>query len=244
MLLYRQMISQAKTVLALIPVLFASACATMKTEAPEPVSLPEPATVVYLDEYNQLHYEGYLEADANQRLYSHYANAQIKPEVLVISSEGGSVTPGLDLGDWVYDKGLVVIVEGVCASSCANYVFTAARQKGLKKDSVLIWHGSSLQKDVDELYRQGDSNVVAWRQREVSFFKKIDVDHQITIYGLERYPFRVYLGSIMMANPIEGFDFSIEDMAKFGVTDVYPIEGEWNWRKYTNCCNVVRMQLN
>ena len=47
----------------------------------------------------------------------------------------------------------------------------------------------------------------------------------------------------MTTNPIEGFDFSIEDMAKFGVTDVYTIEGEWDWRKYTDCCNVVRMQF-
>ena len=243
----RQTITHIRALAALFPVLIFSACATLETDVREPElepePKPEPSTTVFLDEYNQLHYDGYLEFEANQRLYKLYLNAEINPEVLVISSEGGSVTPGLDLGDWVFDKGLVVVVEGVCASSCANYVFTAARQKGLKKDSVMIWHGSSWQKDADALYRQGDVYVVAWREREVRFFEKIGVDHRITIYGLSRYPFRAYLGSIMMANPIEGFDFSIEDMAKFGVTNVYAIEGEWNWREYTDCCNVIRMQV-
>lgn len=230
---------RTRLLLAVLISLFVSACASVRTE----VAQPEPSTVVFLDEYNQLHYDGYFEQESNQLLYSLYDDAVIKPEALVVSSGGGNVSWGLELGEWVYDNGLVVVIEGICASSCANYVFTAARHKGLKKDSVLIWHGSSWQKDADELYRQGDASVVAWRELEVGFFEKIGVDHRITIYGLSRYPFRTYLGAIMTLNPIQGFDFSIEDMAKFGVTNVYAIEGEWNWREYTDCCNVVRMRV-
>jgi hypothetical protein len=226
-----------------------SGCASVKTGFPEPVTEPiqesitDPLTVVFLDEYNQLHYNGYFEQESNRKLIRLYMETPIKPETLIMSSEGGNVMNGIELGEWVYDTGLVVVVDGVCASSCANYVFTAGRQKGLKKDSVIIWHGSSWQQDADELYRQGDPSVIEWRQREVGFFEKIGVDHQITIYGLNRYPFRTYLGAIMTANPIEGFDYSIEDMAKFGVTNVYEIEGEWDWRAYTDCCNVVRIPV-
>jgi len=204
----------------------------------------KPQTTVFIDKENRLHYEGYLDKDSNDLLLALYEKATVKPETLVISSGGGDVLLGLDLGEWIYDNGLNVVIDRMCASSCANYIFTAANRKGLKKDSVLFWHGSSWQKDVDELYRQGNEFVVALRKREVSFLKKIEVDHRIATYGLSRYSFWSYVAAFITTVPIEGFDFSIEDMAKFGVTNVYLVDDHWNWREHTNCCNVKRVEVD
>ncbi len=199
---------------------------------------------MFLDDGNQLHYEGLLDADSNELLYSLFKQATVKPDTLVISSGGGDVLLGLDVGNWIYDNNLSVVIEKACLSSCANYIFTAANRKGLNKNSIIFWHGSSWQKNIDKLHRQGIEYFVALRKREIEFFKKIKVDHRITTYGLNRYSFWSRLGAFFTADPIVGFDFSIEDMAKFGVTDVYEVDGHWDWRKYTDCCNAKRMKIN
>lgn len=40
---------------------------------------------------------------------------------------------------------LTLVVEGICLSSCANYVFTAAPRKIIRANAVVGWHGSAQQ---------------------------------------------------------------------------------------------------
>ena len=56
------------------------------------------STTVFLDDDNQLHYEGHLDADSNELLYSLFKQTTVKPDTLVISSGGGDVLLGLDIG--------------------------------------------------------------------------------------------------------------------------------------------------
>ncbi len=229
-------------ILALAALLLA-ACAGNKTKPQEP-----PPTTVFLDKKNGIHYNGRLDKAANEQLFSLYEESITKPDTLVIFSGGGSALLGMDLGDWVYENEINVVVDQLCASSCANYIFTAAKRKGLKKDSVLLWHGNSWQPDMDALVRAGNESKIAWREREVSFFEKIKVDYRIAIYGFGSASASLweYIRAFFTFKPIivHGFDYSIEDMEKFGVTNVHLIDGHWNWRKYTDHYNVTRVKLS
>jgi hypothetical protein len=44
---------------------------------------------------------------------------------LVISSGGGDTVAGRHVGRWVRDMGLVIEVDVICFSSCADYIFPA-----------------------------------------------------------------------------------------------------------------------
>jgi len=61
---------------------------------------------------------------------------------LVINSSGGYAEPALDAALIIYQKGIDVYVDGMCGSSCANYIFLAGRYKYSTKNSIIFWHGS------------------------------------------------------------------------------------------------------
>jgi hypothetical protein len=173
-------------------------------------------------------YRGALSQENNERLFELYDTARIKPELLRITSSGGDVNLGMDLGEWVFQRHLDVEVVGYCFSSCANYVFLAGRRKVLNPDSILLWHGGSLQKgNEEELVRlggeQGKAYFDNWRKREDAFFKTIHIDQRILTYG--------QTASHAVRGTAAGYDYSIADMAKFGVVNVVEKTGNWRWRE-------------
>lgn len=90
---------------------------------------------------DQLEYVGDLDGAANQRLFDLYEKMTTKPTVLSIRSLGGEVNTGMALGTWVHAHQLDVRVMEFCLSSCANYVFTAARNKVVSNFAVVGYHG-------------------------------------------------------------------------------------------------------
>jgi hypothetical protein len=61
---------------------------------------------------------------------------------LVISSVGGDTRAGIEIGTWVHDMSLVVEVEKICFSSCANYIFPAGSSKVIRTNAFVGWHGN------------------------------------------------------------------------------------------------------
>jgi hypothetical protein len=63
-------------------------------------------------------------------------------DTVVVQSPGGSVASALDMAEHMglYEKTLVV--DGLCASSCANYLFLSARYKIVPDGALLGWHGA------------------------------------------------------------------------------------------------------
>ncbi|MEX0617778.1 MAG: ATP-dependent Clp protease proteolytic subunit [Pseudohongiellaceae bacterium] len=199
---------------------------------------------VFLDEDNQLVYSGPLEEEATAELFSLYDSAAVKPTMLVISSAGGDVQLGLDIGEWVHGNKLDVKVDQGCASSCANYIFTAGRNKYLHEHSVLVWHGGALQAGLGEQsIRAGYGETwQEWQEREARFFARIGVNPAITVYGQDKYTFLDYAWAFVRGRKIAGFDYSVDDMEKFGVSKVQLVDDEWNWREYNNS-NVIRVSV-
>lgn len=186
----------------------------------------------------RLRYRGEITLDGVAALKTLGKDAAI--DELAITSSGGEINAGMDLGEWVFDRGVTVVVDEYCLSSCANYVFPAAWQKVLSRGAVVAWHGSARQPDLHaQLVRVVDDQIKALalagkdrtqelerrRQavtdylgrsiaRQDSFFERIGVSEYVTRVGRERYG-------------IEGlYTLPVQDMARFGIVNVLAPDGD------------------
>lgn len=161
--------------------------------------------------------------EALQRLNNERPGALKK---LIVSSGGGDTIAGLEFGKFIRDKHLTVKVRDACVSSCANYIFPAAKQKIVEKNAVVGWHGGALQikwegmadlfttPDLREKFYQ-DTN--EWCIAEAAFYKSIGVKHEITI--LRQQP------SILTQRTLPAWTYTLEQLKALGVTNVYPEDG-------------------
>lgn len=62
--------------------------------------------------------------------------------ILYLDSKGGDVEVGVRLASHLLPRQLTVIVDGICASSCANYLFTAGLNKEIRRGWV-GFHGNA-----------------------------------------------------------------------------------------------------
>jgi uncharacterized membrane protein len=62
--------------------------------------------------------------------------------ILVISSPGGWSEPAIELALLAERNDWLIVVQGICASSCANYVFLSRAAKIVLTNSVVAWHGT------------------------------------------------------------------------------------------------------
>lgn len=184
-------------------------------------------------ENGNLIYNGSISETANKIIFRAFKDAESKPNRLVISSTGGDIEAGIALGQWVKQNNLDVEVSNICASSCANYVFPAAKTKYLRKDSILLWHGSAWQSwDVEEKLRSSHLDYISSiRERETTFFTKIKVDNLLCIYGQTKITIWDKL-LIILGLGSQGYDYSLSDMEKFGMSNITLIDKVWDWRRY------------
>lgn len=214
-----------------------------------------PPARVFLDQNNRLNYRGILSAAANEKLFALYSHADPKPTVLAISSGGGNTNLGMDVGEWIAANKLDVVIERYCASSCANYIFTAGNNKYLYRDSIVLWHGSSLRMSPSENFLVHNNRMDDGQLREKRFFQRINVNPEICSHGFYLYSDRVTLADLgldlsfwrrlkiwLFRSPVRvgGFDYSIDDLQKFGVKNIELIDGEWDWRAYNDSTYVFR----
>ncbi|MEA5074589.1 MAG: hypothetical protein VB030_10485 [Eubacterium aggregans] len=142
---------------------------------------------------------------------------------LVLNSPGGEINIGMDLGEWVYNHGLDVEIKNTAFSSAANYVFTAGRNKYLHKDSIVGWHGGVTQDNDNFFMKLLMKNYLEEGQtREKSFFEKIGVDQQSTIYG-QRSEYDRYSEK----QNYVGWTYSLDAMEQLGIKNIQLMDGEW-----------------
>ena len=162
--------------------------------------------------------------------------ADLGPPVttLLIDSAGGEIVTGMEFGAWVFERRLDVVVDRACLSSCANYIFTAGKNKEIKPGAVVAWHGSAKQpglleqlhdiveKDITskglphsqksrEIARARLANVeylTSAIQMQNGFFYRVGVDEYVTRIGNDQYGVRGF------------FYLSVIDMAEFGIDNV------------------------
>ena len=167
-----------------------------------------------------------------------------------INSGGGLTDEAMKIGLWIFDHELDVIVDEICFSSCANYIFTAGKNKIIEKDAIVGWHGSEQQEPfiaagygitIEELYRRNYDEMKAWGELPPGQTKEDFVEHMMMAddFGgvdepsfLDKIGVNLYLMVYgFLPDQIDyyylsddthfgGWTFSIEDMAKFGVDNV------------------------
>lgn len=168
---------------------------------------------------------------------------------LIISSGGGDTVEGRHVGRWVRDMGLVVEVDVICFSSCADYVFPAGRARVIRADAFVGWHGNERTfhvqaardgRSLEDLLAQYVPKDASPEQRtaffrdfvettkmtqkdEADFYAKLGLNDAFAVCAvgdvLEKRP--DYAGQI-------GWGFSLADMARFGMTNtVYQGDGTY-----------------
>lgn len=77
------------------------------------------------------------------------------PLTLVIEgSDGGDVASGLDIAEALSRRDSTVIAKGLCASSCANYLWLMADHRIIAEGGLLIFHGGATMALLPDMYEQ------------------------------------------------------------------------------------------
>jgi hypothetical protein len=147
---------------------------------------------------------------------------------LRVDSIGGQVNAGIRMGHLIRKHGVAVVVERVCMSSCANYLFAAGVKRTIVQDAVVVWHGNAFQKDSRELAQCGRTTssfeglplsarspepdlladqVLQRQTMEATFAQTVGIDDYIARAGQEPQ----FYGN---------FTMSVADMARFGLHPV------------------------
>ena len=105
-------------------------------------SMPVAAEVAYrinTPDQKTVEYDGEIVRGSHQALLPY-----LLPEVerLKISSAGGNVEEAILIATEIRKKNIQLQVDGICLSSCANYLFLGASSKSLGPHAILGFHGS------------------------------------------------------------------------------------------------------
>ena len=209
---------------------------------------PPPATITV--EGDTVLIDGYLNHNAFIRFRSEIVGNEDEITTVRINSDFGLTVQAILIGFWIYDKGVDVIVDEVCTSVCANYIFTAGKNKIIEDFAIVGWRDSpqrqvyearSLGTTAEELIRRGVSEdpsetgaPISERELErlmdasVQYFEtEIEQERQFLDWiGLQEdalvYGFRDvdFDVEFLPLHLFEGWTFSIEDMAKLGIENV------------------------
>lgn len=98
---------------------------------------------------------------------------------VLIVSYGGDVGSALDMADAISESGASLIINGPCLSSCANYIFLAAREKYVLSGGVVAWHGG-----IPDAASSESDPLAPLIARSNAFFDRIGVDKRL----FEQFP--------------------------------------------------------
>ena len=216
------------SVLALLAACAASVPIPEPAAPPERIQLADGVTVTR--EGARVRYVGELTEEGFAALRQ--VSDRQPVHTLLITSTGGEINAGMDFGEWTFEQRLDVEVDEICLSSCANYVFPAARNKLIRPGAVVAWHGSARQRGLMErLEREIDGRLRSLagpqrdherqrmrratadylersQRRQDAFFQRLRVDEFVTRIGAEEYG----------VNDL--YFLSVGDMSRFGITNV------------------------
>jgi len=184
-------------------------------------------------------YEGYLNERANEEIFQIHSKNKSSIKSIQISSRGGDVNLGMDLGEFIFDNNLDVHVQKYCLSSCANYVFTSGKLKILGKNSVIGFHGgansqsfdnSMLEKLPEEermrAFRALKLYLKSIRDRESHYYNKIGVDNRIVYLG-QNAEYTKY-----EKNGYSGWYYSVGALNKLGVNNISVTNPPWRYVQF------------
>lgn len=208
----------------------------------------EPASVVVSGD--TVYYNGNMSAASSHAFDAAVADVS-RGQVtrLVISSGGGDTVAGRHVGRWVDEMGVVVEVDVICFSSCADYVFPAGRARVIRADAFVGWHGNERQfailavregvnltevlrrfvppeaspAQADGFVREFAASLAVTQKDETAFYEHLGLDDAFAVCAV---------GDVLEQRSgftgQKGWGFSVEDMASLGlVNTVYLGRGRY-----------------
>lgn len=210
---------------------------------------------IYINLDNELIYTGAIDVQGFKKLKLLYEIARVKPSVLVITSGGGKSGAGMDMGFWVYENKLDVEIPYFCASSCANFIFTAGKKKILGRNALLMWHGGSHQPNLFSQIENISNNLPNKGSYQASYAKDIKCtlgktkeeckrifekglyvgkfEESLFFYTLGLDQNIPYYGQLphytskIDVTSYGGFYYSLEDMKHMGILNISVKGGKW-----------------
>ncbi len=216
---------------------------------------PNPATITV--EGSTISFVGDIESETYRDFLYAVRGKEDQITAIRINSGGGITEQGMQIGEWIFDHEIDVIVDEICFSSCANYIFTAGKNKIIEEDAIVGWHGSEQQdpfiaaghgitmaelhaRNYEELKEWGGLPAGETKEDFVATMLEMDADDD---GGEQRFLDAIGVNLYLMVygflpdqfdyyfsddTHFGGWTFSIEDMAKFGVDNVsYEGEGQY-----------------
>ena len=237
------------------------------TPSPEPTPTPDEDGVIWYDyepnpatitvEGSTISFVGDIESQTYRDFLYAVRGKEDQITTIRINSGGGVTEQGMQIGEWVFDHKIDVIVDEICFSSCANYIFTAGKNKIIEKNAIVGWHGSEQQDPfiaashgitIAELHARNYEELKEWgglppgetKEDFVATMLEMDANDD---GGEQRFLDAIGVNLYLMVygflpdqfdyyfsddTHFGGWTFSIEDMAKFGVDNVsYEGEGQY-----------------
>lgn len=160
-----------------------------------------------------------------------------QPVVVVLTSGGGEVNAGMDMGEALIPLSTTVVAHRMCASSCANYPFLAGDRRLVGEGSLLAYHGGI--PDTPEQYwtelraewsqrmtpQEVEQSIEASRaaaqvqvDRQDAFLESVEVD--VDLFRWMASLGAEYVGdpaSVCPVNDAKAFVFSEAKLAQHGV---------------------------
>ena len=195
---------------------------------------------------NVIYFSGTLTKKAIDKTIQLYDDKKIKPTKIVISSDGGDIELGMDFGEWIFNNHLDIQVNDYCLSSCANYIFPAAKNKFLGESAIVGYHGGASSQsfdlsDINEMYKDlpdserikkkqeaidgMKSYLYRVREKENKFYKKINIPQEISTLGQQ--------GKYSKENEsFIGWTYTPDGFMKLGLKNIILTDNKWKLTKY------------
>ena len=105
---------------------------------------------------------------------------------VILDSPGGTPLVALKIAEDISSRDVEVVVDGICASACANYLALAGNNLTVACDSIVGWHGTlptpheaaiemQAQGEPDDLIKAKAKWLTEFHDREQRYLKKVGV---------------------------------------------------------------------
>jgi hypothetical protein len=118
--------------------------------------------------------------------------------VVIMTSSGGDLIQGLQIGETIKNHEFATLVDGKCYSACAYAWLAGGQHRGMIRGSEVIFHSPYRENDVD--HSDGTGNMVVGQ-----YLAEIGIDLKTSVAITGHGPHDYYLLSASAVNPIVPF---------------------------------------
>jgi hypothetical protein len=177
--------------------------------------------VHYIEAENILCIDGPI--DVEGRMRSAVLGRKYRDGLTVVArSDGGSLAGAIDMAEHLGRYRYSIVVDGICASACAQFLFMGADRKIIRGDGIVAMHGGPFS---DEQIAAMPDSIRDNIRRETDRFIRFYADRGIGIGITNDFP--VKLRALLARGEIVFWIPKEEDYARFNVRGIVYCEARY-----------------